>query len=160
MRALLLALALLPALAHAQVRQGLFELGGTASLTSVDAETDRLVVFVLNPRVGYFLTRELEAGVDLRYLYQEGFGDSGDVGVFAAYHFVPTGRRRRPARTVPFVGASIGTSFTDDADVVAGAFGGAKFFFLPGGALTGQLALRTDGDGADFGVEAGVSIFF
>lgn len=155
MRVLLLTLALLPALAHAQVRQGLVELGGNASLTSVDAGDDRQTVFVFSPRVGYFLTRELEAGVELNYVSVEDGGDSGDLGVFGAYHFVS----RRRARTVPFLGASIGTSFTDDTDVVVGAFGGAKFFFLPGGALTGQLALRTDGDTANFGVEAGVSIF-
>lgn len=158
MRVLLLSLALWPALATAQVRQGLVELGGTASLTSFDRGDDRQTVFFLAPRVGYFLTREFEAGVDLNYYKAEGQDDYGSLGVFAAYHFVP--RSRRPVRTVPFLGASIGTSFTDDADVIAGAFGGAKFFFLPGGALTGQLALRTDGDAANFGVEGGVSIFF
>ena len=145
---------LLAAAPDAQVRQGLVELGGAASLTSLDAEDDRVTVFRFSPTVGYFFTDELEAGLGINYTKIEDADGTGDINLFAAYHFARFG-----ATTVPFLGAQIGTSFTDDSDVEFGGFGGAKFFFLPGGALTGRVVLSTDGEGLDLGALGGVSIF-
>ena len=155
MRLLLLATLSLAATADAQVRQGLFEVGGAASLYSRDAGDDRVTVFTLAPEVGYLFTDQLEAGFALVYTKVEGFDGSGDLALFAEYHFGAPG-----ARTVPFLGLRVGTSITDDGDVLFGGNGGAKVFFLPGGAVTGELVVLTDGDDVDLGVQAGVAIFF
>ena len=145
--------------ASAQVRQGLTELGGTASLTSSETRNDRAIVLLLAPEVGYFFTDALEAGVALGYTKAFVDGDDpdgrGDIDLFAEYHF-----GRRGATTVPFLGVRLGTSLTDDSDVRIGGSGGAKFFFLPGGALTGEVVLVNEGDALDVGAQAGVSIFF
>lgn len=152
MRTLLIGLALLvSAPASAQVQQGLVELGGTASFTS----TEGLTVLTFSPTVGYFFTDALEAGVGLDYTKVEDFDGDGALAVFLAYHF-----GRRGATTVPFLSAQIGTSITDDSDLLFGGAGGAKFFFLPGGALTAQLQVLTSGDVTSVGAGAGVSIFF
>lgn len=160
MRSALLALTLLVALpASAQVRQGLTELGGTASLTSIDLGGSRVIVLQLAPEVGYFFTDALEAGVAVGYTKAFVDGDdpdgTGSLAVFAEYHFARPG-----ATTVPFLGVRLGTSLTDDTDVLFGGSGGAKFFFLPGGAITGELVLTTDGEDLDVGAQGGVSIFF
>ena len=156
MRFALLALAVITfaAAPHAQVQEGLIELGGSASIESLDAGDDRVTVIQFSPSVGYFFTDALEAGIGLRYTKVEDLDASGDILLFGAYHFTRPG-----ATTVPFLKAQVGTSFTDDSDVVFGGSGGAKFFFLPGGALTGEIFLLTDGDGLDVGAQAGVSIF-
>ena len=147
---LALALALSATAADAQVRQGLFELGGSASFVSFDGNTQ----LQLAPTVGYFLTDALEAAVGLQYINVEDAGDFGTLAIGAAYHFGRPG-----ATTVPFVSAQVGTSFTDDTDLVAGGGAGAKFFFLPGGALTGEVRVLTGG-GTTVGAFGGVSIFF
>ena len=145
--------------ADAQVRQGLTELGGAASLRSIDAGESRVTILVLAPEVGYFFTDRIEAGVAL--VYSKGFVEgpdpdgNGDLALFAEYHFSRPG-----LRTVPFLGVRLGTSITEDSDVIFGGSGGAKFFFLPGGALTAELVLDTDGDGLNVGAQGGVSIFF
>ena len=150
MRAPLLTLAVLLAAApQAQVRQGLVELGGSGSFVSFDGDTQLL----LEPSVGYFLTDALEAGVGLFYVNAENQGDLGTLVLTADYHFA-----RRGATTVPFIGAQVGTSFTDDTDLVVGGGAGAKFFFLPGGALTGEIKVLTGG-GTTVGAFGGVSIF-
>ena len=156
MRLSLLTLALLTfaAAPEAQVRQGLLELGGSASLESLDAGDDRLTVLQFSPVVGYFFTDALEAGVGLSYVKVEDVDGSGFINLFGAYHFA-----RRGQTTVPYLKAQIGTSFTDDSDLQFGGSGGAKFFFLPGGALTGEVFLLTDGDALNVGAQAGVSIF-
>ena len=136
--------------ADAQVRQGLIELGGSGSLSSIDGTTQLL----LEPSVGYFLTDALEAGVSLFYVNIEDGGDLGTLVLTADYHFGRPG-----ATTVPFVGAQVGTSFTNDTDVVAGGGVGAKFFFAPGGAITGEIKLLTGG-GTTVGAFGGASIFF
>lgn len=134
----------------AQVRQGLVELGGSASLISIEGTT----VLSLAPTVGYFLTDAVEATVGLSYAKVEGVDGSGSLTLGGAYHFA-----RPRATTVPFVEALVGTSFTDGGDVVFGGGGGAKFFFLPGGALTARLQILTDGDVTQVGALGGVSIF-
>ncbi len=136
--------------ADAQVRQGLVELGGSASFVSFDGQTQLL----LEPSAGYFLTDALEAGVSLVYVNLEDAGDSGTLALTADYHFGRPG-----ATTVPFIGAQVGTSFTDDTDVVVGGGAGAKFFFLPGGAITGEIKVLSGG-GTTVGAFGGVSIFF
>lgn len=152
MRILLLsALVALTASADAQVREGLVELGGSASFSS----TEGVTVFQFAPTLGYFLTDRVEGGVQLRYTKVESFDGNGDLTVFGAYHF-----GRRGATTVPFVRVQLGTSLTDESDLVFGGAGGAKFFFLPGGALTGEGFLLTTGDLTTVGAAAGVSIFF
>ena len=148
--ALLLAASAFVPPASAQVRQGLVELGGSASFVSFDGDTQLL----LEPSVGYFLTDALEAGVSLFYVNAEDQGDLGTLVLTADYHFGRPG-----ATTVPFLGAQVGTSFTDDTDVVVGGGGGAKFFFLPGGAVTAELKVLTGG-GTTVGAFGGVSIFF
>lgn len=161
MRRLLLLSALLlsASAADAQVREGLIELGGTASLTSRDGGDDRFTVLNLAPEVGYFLTDRLEAGVALAYSKDFVDGDDpegqGDLAVFGEYHF-----GQRGARTVPFLGVRLGTSITEDSDLIFGGSGGAKFFFLPGGALVADGFVYTTGDQTTIGAEAGVSIFF
>ena len=159
-RLLLLAAFLLASTAaDAQVREGLIELGGTASLSSVDGGDDRVTVLQLAPEVGYFFTDRLEAGVALGYtkLFVDGNDPDGqgDLAVFGEYHF-----GQRGATTVPFLGVRLGTSITSDSDLIFGGSGGAKFFFLPGGALTGEVVLVTDGDALNVGLQGGVSIFF
>ena len=146
---LLTLLALVPA-ASAQVREGQLELAGSASFSSTEGTT----VFQLAPTVGYFFTDAFEGGVELNYTSIENGGDSGTVGPFLAYHF---GDRRAKAR--PFLQAQIATSFTDDTDVVFGGAGGVKYFFLPGGALRGQVFVLTSGDVTQVGVSGGVAIF-
>ena len=156
---LLAATLLTTAAAGAQVRQGLIELGGSASLTSVDLGEDRATLLIFTPEIGYFFTDQLEAGLALDY--RKAFVDGpdpdgdGDLVLFGEYHFGRFG-----ATTVPFLGVRLGTSITDDSDLIFGGSGGAKFFFLPGGALTGELVALTDGDDLDIGVRGGVSIFF
>lgn len=156
MRLALLAFALVAALpSQAQVRQGLSEVGGSASLYSYDGPVDRVTVLSLEPSYGYFFTDRLEAGAAVSYIRLGSGGDSGNLVVFSEYHFGAPG-----ATTVPFLGVRLGTSFTDESDIVFGGNGGAKFFFLPGGAITGELVLLTNGDALNVGAQAGVSIFF
>ncbi|PAP76773.1 hypothetical protein [Rubrivirga marina] len=152
MRFSLLALAalLFAAAPRAQVYQGLVELGGSASFQSTEGNT----VFRLAPALGYFFTDALEAGVRLNYVKFENVDGNGTLFVFGAYHFGRPG-----ATTVPFLEANLGTSITDDSDLVFGGRGGAKFFFLPGGALTADGFVYTTGDVTTVGAEAGVSIF-
>ncbi|WP_420454870.1 hypothetical protein [Rubrivirga sp.] len=153
MRLSLLALALLTtaAVPRAQVYQGLVELGGSASFRSTEGAT----VLRFAPAVGYFFSDALEAGVRLDYLKREDQDGDGVLFLFGAYHF-----GRRGATTVPFLEANPGTSITDDSDLAFGGRGGAKVFFLPGGALTANGFLTTTGDRTTVGAEAGVSIFF
>lgn len=151
MRTLLLAaLALAATTADAQVRRGLVELGGTASFESIEGTS----VLRFNPAVGYFFSDALEAGVRLSYQKIEDIDGSGSLFAFGAYHFGRPG-----ATTVPFLEANLGTSITSDSDLVIGGRGGAKFFFLPGGALVADLFVNTTGDATSVGAEAGVSIF-
>lgn len=152
-RTILLTAALLglASTAQSQVRQGLVELGGSGSFTS----TEGFTVFRLAPSVGYFLTPQLEGGVQLDYVKAENSDGNGSLTVFGEYHF-----GYRGARTVPFVGVSLGTNLTGESDLVFGGQGGAKFFFLPGGALTGEGFLRTTGDVTTVGAAAGVAIYF
>lgn len=135
----------------AQVRQGLVELGGSASFLSYDGTT----VLQFSPAVGYFFTDALEAGARLNYQKIEGFDGSGSISLFGAYHFGGPG-----ATTVPFLEANLGVDLTGDSDLLFGGRGGAKFFFLPGGALTAAALVQTTGDFTIVGAEAGVSIFF
>lgn len=132
----------------------MLEVGGSASLYSRDAGADRITVLQVSPEVGYFFTDGLEVGLRLSYVKVEDNDGTGTLTAFGEYHFGRPG-----ATTVPFLGAQIGTSFTDDADVVFGGSGGAKIFFLPGGALTAEVVLLTNGDELDLGAQAGVSIF-
>lgn len=153
-----LAVLLVSVAPHAQVQQGLVELGGSASFHSIHYDTalgdDSRTVLRFSPAVGYFFTPSLEAGLRLDYLKLEDVDGSGDLLLFGAYHF-----GRYGATTVPFIEANLGTSLTDDSDLVFGGRGGAKFFFLPGGALTADAFVSTDGDVTRVGAEAGVSIF-
>lgn len=152
MRTLLLVAALaLAAPASAQVGQGMKELGGSASFTSTEGYT----VFRFSPTLGYFFTDALEAGLRLDYRKAENVDGNGYLLVFGAYHFGRPG-----ATTVPFLEANLGTSITSDTDLAFGGRGGAKFFFLPGGALTADGFVTTTGDVTSIGAEAGVSIFF
>lgn len=152
MRTVLAALALFAAAAapQAQVRQDLVELGGSASFRSLEG----LTVLQFSPAIGYFFTDALEAGVRLDYVKVEDVDGEGAILAFGAYHFGGRG-----ARTVPFLEANLGTSLTSDSDLTFGGRGGAKFFFLPGGALTANAFLSTDGGFTVVGAEAGVSIF-
>lgn len=135
----------------AQVQQGLKELGGSASFRS----TEGFTVFTFSPTLGYFFTDALEAGLRLNYQKVEDRDGDGALFVFGAYHFGGPG-----ATTVPFLEANLGTSITSDSDLAFGGRGGAKFFFLPGGALTADAFVTTTGDVTTIGAEAGVSIFF
>ena len=137
--------------ADAQVRQGLIELGGSASFRSTEGFTQ----FQFSPALGYFFTDALEAGARLNYFKQENADGRGDLFVFGAYHFARPG-----ATTVPFLELNLGTSITDESDLAFGGRGGAKFFFLPGGALVADGFVTTTGDVTTIGAEAGVSIFF
>ncbi len=151
MRSLLLfSLLLIAPVAAAQVGQGQIELSGSAAFTS----TEGLTVFQLSPTIGYFLTDAVVAGFELQYVSVEGNGDSGSIGPFVAYHF-----GNRAATIRPFLQAQVATSFTDDSDILFGGAGGVKYFFLPGGALRGQLFVLTDGEDTQIGVSGGVSIF-
>lgn len=144
----LLALALLIPAASAQVRQGSYELGGTASLVSNGDDTN----LTLNPTIGYFFTDAVEVGGELFY-FTDGDGNLGSFGPFAAYHF-----GRRQAKTRPFAQVGVGIALTGDSGVTANGAVGLKYFFLPGGALRGQ-AFVLAGDNTVFGVSGGVSIF-
>ncbi len=145
----LLALLAFAPVASAQVSQGQLELSGSAALFSSDGTT----VLQLAPSLGYFFTNAFEGGVELQYTSVEGSGSDGQITPFLAYHFL------RGGRALPFVQAQIGTSFTGDANIVFGGAGGVKYFFLPGGALRGQVFVLTDGDVTNAGVSGGVSIF-
>ena len=141
----------------AQVGRGLVELGGSASLYSTGGTT----VLLVSPVVGYFLTDALEAGVRLDYVKVEDSGWYGDLLVFGAYHF-----GRNGATTVPFLEANLGTNLPGGSSLRSrsalefGGRGGAKVFFLPGGALTVAGFLTTTGENTTVGAQAGVSIFF
>ena len=151
-RFLVLAAALLATSApEAQVQRGLVELGGSASFQS----TEGFSVFQFAPALGYFFTDALEAGARLNYVKLESFDGDGTLLVFGAYHFGRPG-----ATTVPFLEANLGTSVTGGSDLVFGGRGGAKVFFLPGGALTADGFVYTTGEVTTVGAEAGVSIFF
>lgn len=152
MRLSLLALAalLFAAAPDAQVRQGLVELGGSASFQSTEGNT----VLQFAPAIGYFFTDALEAGLRLNYVKFEDFDGSGTLFVFGAYHFSRPGQT-----TVPFIEANLGTSITDESDLAFGGRGGAKFFFLPGGALVADVFVSSTGEVTTVGAEAGVSIF-
>ncbi len=145
------AVLVLAAAPRAQVYQGLVELGGSATFQS----TEGFTVLQFAPAVGYFFTDALEAGVRLNYVKRENSDGTGALLVFGAYHFGRPG-----ATTVPFLEANLGTSITGESDLVFGGRGGAKFFFLPGGALTADGFVYTTGDVTTVGAEAGVSIFF
>jgi hypothetical protein len=135
---------------RAQVYQGLVDLGGSASIYSVEGTT----VLQFSPAGGYFFTDALEAGVRLDYVKVEDNDGNGNLFVFGAYHF-----GRNGATTVPFLEANLGTNLTGDSDLVFGGRGGAKVFFLPGGALTAAGFLSTTGEVTTVGAQAGVSIF-
>jgi hypothetical protein len=137
--------------ATAQVSEGLFELRGSAAFSSTEGTT----VLQFSPQLGYFFTNAIEAGVGLDYIKIENIDGQGSLTLFAAYHF-----GRRGATTVPFLEASLGTSLTEDSDLVFGGSGGLKVFFLPGGALTGEVFVLTSGDITTVGVAGGVAIFF
>ena len=146
----LLALFALAPAASAQVGQGQIELSGSAAFTSAGGQT----TLQLAPTIGYFLTDALEGGFELLYVSSEGGGDYGQIGPFVAYHF-----GNRAATLRPFLQAQVAASFTDDSGILFGGAGGVKYFFLPGGALRGQLFVLTDGEDTQIGVLGGVSIF-
>ena len=153
MRPLLLAaLALLLASApDAQVRQGMIEVGGSGFVTFTDGG-----FLSLTPVVGYFLTDRLEVGLNPRFATDFDDG-SAFLTAFGALHVPST----PDSRSVPYVGASVGSSLTDGGGVALGAEGGVKLFFLPGGAVTVNAFANTDDsfDAVTAGVQGGVSIF-
>jgi len=136
----------------AQVRQDLVELGGSGTLQFSDGDA----VLYLSPTLGYFVTNQIEVGLNPSIATDF---DDGTVYLtaFGAYHFAasPT------ARTVPFVAALLGGSVTDGGGLALGAEAGVKQFFQPGGALVVNAFVTTDEsfDAVVAGVEAGVSIF-
>ena len=150
-RLALLTLLALASTAHAQVQEGLVELGGSGSLRLTDG-----VFLVLNPTLGYFVTDRIEVGFNPAFAtdFEDG---SAFLTAFGALHF-PS----EPAsRTVPFVGINLGASLTDGGGFAFGGQGGIKRFFNPGGALTVAAVVNADDsfDNVSAGVQAGVSIF-
>jgi len=119
-----LGLLLLPAIARAQFQQGNWslELSGQGS-NDKDFETGSAAV---NVDLGYFMTKELAAGVRQSAVWGDGGSAwSGITTVFADWHFDLD-------RWQPYVGANIGYSYgsgenTDDS-WIAGPEGGVKYF--------------------------------
>lgn len=141
------------ATADAQVRKDLIELGGSGSISVTDGNA----FATFSPVVGYFISDRIEVGFNPTI--RSGLS-TNDVFLtaFGAFHFASN----PDARTVPFAGASLGASLSDGGGLAIGAQGGVKHFVAPGGAVTLAAVVNTndDFDPIQFGVQAGVSIFF
>jgi outer membrane protease len=110
-------------------------------------------------RLGYFLNRNLQVGVDGAYSrVANGRTESiWSLGGFANWHF--------PGSTplLPYVGGFVG--YTDatgaDSNAAFGAQGGAKYFFNQNVAGFAELRWRSIDDGSDqTGIFLGLSVFF
>jgi hypothetical protein len=156
--------------AYAQVKAGLNEINGSASVQGSKAEgSDTFTVATFSGAYGRFLGDGFEVGPQLSILKAEGSDATGAIDGFAALHFAPD------ATVVPYLGIQIGhgfgqsTAFADNPWNF-GFFGGIKGFVGPSGAITVQPfwtryttknpVLDTTTHTDRFGVSVGVSLFF
>jgi hypothetical protein len=156
--------------AYAQVKAGLNEINGSASVQGLKAEgSDTFTVATFNGAYGRFLGDEFEVGPQLSILKAEGSDATGTIDGFAALHFAPD------ATVVPYLGLQIGRGFGQSTAFADnpwnfGFFGGIKGFVGPSGAITVQPfwtryttknpVLDTTTHTDHFGVSFGVSLFF
>ena len=156
--------------AYAQVKAGLNEINGSASVQALKAEgSDTFTVATFSGAYGRFLGDEFEVGPQLSILKSEGIDATGTIDGFAALHFVPD------ATVVPYLGVQIGSGFGQSTALADnpwnfGFFGGVKAFVGPSGAITVQPfwtryttknpVLDTTTHMDRFGVSVGVSLFF
>lgn len=110
-------------------------------------------------RLGYFLNRNLQVGVDGTYSRVEN-GRTERVwalGGFANWHFPGS------SALLPYVGGFLGytDSTAGDSTTAVGAQGGAKYFFNENVAGFAELRWRNIDDSSDqTGVFLGLSVFF
>jgi len=117
-----LALFLLPAVAHAQFEAGNWEM--TLSGSGSNDQDFRTVDLSVNVSLGYFLTKELEIGVRQGLVYADGGSAwSGDTRAALDYHFDLD-------RWQPFVGVNAGYVYGDSVSDawIAGPEAGVKYF--------------------------------
>ena len=117
-----LALFLLPAVAHAQFEAGNWEM--TLAGSGSNDQDFRTVDLSVNVGLGYFLTKELEIGVRQGLVYADGGSAwSGDTRAALDYHFDMD-------RWQPFVGVNAGYVYGDNVSDswIAGPEIGVKYF--------------------------------
>jgi len=156
--------------AYAQVKAGLNEINGSASVQASKEEgSDTFTVATFSGAYGRFLGDGFEIGPQLSILKAEGTDATGTIDGFAALHFAPD------ATVVPYLGVQIGRGFGQSTAFADnpwnyGIFGGIKGFVGPSGAITVQPfwtryttrnpVLDTSTHLDHFGVSVGVSLFF
>ena len=140
--------------AEAQIRQQLVELNLLGSLQTV-SNGESVTSSRVDVRAGYFFTPELEIGFAINSTKVESLDAYGSIGIFGAYHFADP-----LARTVPFAGAQFGSGFGNDSGTAYGVFGGLKYFITPGGAIIPQAFIQQNGDLTEYGLQAGIALFF
>ena len=124
--------------AYAQVKAGLNEINGSASVQASKEEgSDTFTVATFSGAYGRFLGDGFEIGPQLSILKAEGTDATGTIDGFAALHFAPD------ATVVPYLGVQIGRGFGQSTAFADnpwnyGIFGGIKGFVGPSGAITVQ----------------------
>lgn len=113
----------------------------------------------LAARLGYFMERSLEVGVDVAYnrVKTTTVDDSWGVGGFANLHFPGS------SPLLPYVGVFAGVSDARDGDnnISYGLQGGAKYFFNRNVAGFAEFRWRNAQFGSEqTGLFTGLSIFF
>ena len=156
--------------ASAQVKAGLNEINGSATVQGTKAEgSATFTVATFSGAYGRFISDAFELGPQLSIVKAEGTDATGTINGFAAVHFAPD------SPVVPYVGVQVGRGFGQSSAIADnpwnfGFFGGIKGFVGPSGAITVQpfwtryttrnpvfdTSTHTD----NFGVSIGVSLFF
>ena len=113
----------------------------------------------IDARVGYFLNRNLELGVDGSYnrVSNGGTERTWALGGFGNWHFPTT------SALLPYVGGFVGVTDSSSGKSRSsfGAQGGAKYFFNPNVAGFAELRWRNIEASSDqTGVFLGLSVFF
>lgn len=134
--------------------QGTKEIDFSASFNFDPVDSQNLAA-----RLGYFLNRNLQVGVDGSYsrIKNGSSQRASSLGGFANWHFPSD------SALLPYVGGFVGMSDSSSGDSTAsfGAQGGAKYFFNQNVAGFAELRWRDVDDGTDqTGVFLGLSVFF
>ena len=93
-----------------------------------------------------FVNPNLQWGIAVSVIDNEAVDTSGSVGAVVNWHFVPTDTA---SRTVPFIGAGVGTFFGDLDGTFFDLHGGVKFFLTSETSFNIQLQFLMPDEGDD-----------
>ena len=115
--------------------------------------------YALSGAYGYFVSPTLEVGGTGSLAGAKGSKTLTTLGAFADYYF--TGGASAATPLLPYLGVFAGYSHKEDSDGSLGAQAGAKYFFNPNVALTGEYQYRSTrhGNGTNQ-IILGLSTFF